>query len=134
MSNEQRGRCLCGNVTYVVSGEARDLSYCHCRSCRRATGALFVAWGTVDASGFRLTSGKLKIVRSSAEVERGFCGDCGSSLTYQHAQRNREIDFTLATVDDASAMAPVSHIWVRDKLPWEHIADGLPAYETASPP
>ena len=130
MANHASGRCSCGKIRYVVAGPARNLCYCHCHSCRRATGAPCVAWGTVDGEGFRVIEGKLAVRRSSAEVERGFCSDCGSTLTYRHDRRGTEIDFTLATLDDASAMAPTSHIWVKDKLPWVFIADGLPCYES----
>ena len=124
------GGCLCGGVRYRASGAVRDLCYCHCTSCRRAAGAPFVAWGTVGESSFTVTEGSLSIVRSSEPVERGFCGACGTSLTYRNAQRPLEIDFTLATLDEPGAFAPRMHIWVQDKLPWLQIADTLPQYAT----
>ena len=36
--SEQRGQCLCGAVTYVVTGPLRDVVNCHCHRCRRWTG------------------------------------------------------------------------------------------------
>ncbi|MFZ5896533.1 MAG: GFA family protein [Myxococcota bacterium] len=124
------GRCLCGEVRYSIRGSVRSLNYCHCHSCRRATGGAFVPWGTVDRSGFQVTAGTLALVSSSKDVERGFCARCGSSLTYRHAARQKEIDVTLVSLDDASDLAPTYHIWVRDKLPWIQLNDGLPAYDT----
>ena len=126
------GHCLCKKVGYSIAGEVRNLCYCHCESCRRAAGSVSVAWGTVDYSHFRITKGQLATVNSSQGVERGFCGDCGSALTYRHQLRSNEIDFTLATLEQPSAMAPQSHIWVQDKLPWVKIADGLPQYQTVA--
>jgi hypothetical protein len=32
------GRCLCGAVTYRVTGLLRDVYNCHCHRCRRFTG------------------------------------------------------------------------------------------------
>ncbi|HEU4604452.1 MAG TPA: GFA family protein [Steroidobacteraceae bacterium] len=130
MSVAITGRCFCGKVRYAIGSELTNLCYCHCESCRRAVGSPFVAWGTAELKGFAITRGTLHVIDSSADVRRGFCADCGSSLTYQHAGRPNEIDITLATLDDPATQAPRVHIWVRDKLPWVTLSDGLPRYET----
>src|SRR5687767_8516305 len=106
------GHCLCKQVQFSVHGDVRDLCCCHCESCRRAAGAPFVAWGTVDVDKLVITKGHLAIVNSSTNVERGFCSNCGASLTYQHISRNHEIDFTLASLDNPAVLAPRYHIWV----------------------
>jgi len=124
------GHCLCKKVRYSIAGQVRNLCYCHCQSCRRAIGAAFVAWGTVDASDFAIVTGRLRIVNSSMGVARGFCGECGSSLTYQHELRSSEIDFTLVSLEDPSIYVPEAHIWVKDKLSWVQINDSLPQYQT----
>jgi hypothetical protein len=122
------GGCLCGSVRYEVSGELRQLCYCHCNSCRRAAGAPTVPWGTVASEEWRLRRGQLTQFRSSPPVLRGFCAVCGTSLTYHHEAHPAEIDVALATLDDAARFAPQAHLWVADKLPWVVIADGLPQY------
>lgn len=122
------GGCLCGATRFRVSGGARNRAYCHCRSCRLAAGGAFVAWATFPASEFLLTGGKLAQHRSSERVVRGFCGTCGTALTYAHDARPGEIDVTLASLDDASSIPPECHIWVADKPPWVTIADGLPQH------
>ena len=124
------GRCLCNGVRFEISGLVRNLCYCHCESCRRAVGAPFVAWGTVDADVFKVVAGHLSIVNSSKNVTRGFCEKCGSSLTYQEAMRSGEIDFTLVSLDDPSRCPPEMHIWVKDKLSWVQLDDALPQYQT----
>ena len=122
------GGCFCGAVRYQASGTPRTLCYCHCESCRRAAGSPAVAWGTFDRSGFRVTHGTLAELKSSPKVVRSFCARCGSCLTYSHEARSAEIDVTLATLDDAAALAPTMHVWVADKLPWVRIEDGLPQF------
>jgi hypothetical protein len=124
------GGCLCGAVRYEAKGDGRDLCFCHCESCRRATGAVMVAWATFDRARFAVTRGQLAEYRSSAEVLRGFCAACGTSLTYCHEKRGHEIDIALATLDTPAALRPAAHIWVKDKLPWVALTDGLPEYET----
>jgi hypothetical protein len=127
-----RGGCLCGGVRYELTGEVRNLCYCHCNSCRRASGGLMVAWGTVDRNAFRVMVGALVEYRSSPPVLRGFCAACGGALTYRHEERPGEIDFTLVTLDEPAELAPERHLWVADKLPWVKISDGLPQYPTGS--
>lgn len=124
------GHCFCKKVQYSISEPVRDLCYCHCESCRRAVGSAFVAWGTVDTAAFNILAGRLSFVNSSKGVSRGFCAECGSSLTYQNALRSGEIDFTLVSLEDSSLYAPQAHIWVEDKLPWVNINDDLPQYQT----
>ena len=122
------GGCFCGAIRYEVSGAARTLCYCHCESCRRASGSPAVAWGTFERGGFRVTRGALAEFRSSKPVVRGFCASCGSCLTYRHEARPTEIDVTLATLDEVRQLAPRMHVWVADKLPWVRIDDGLPQF------
>jgi len=85
----------------------------------------------VDLGSFALT-GKMSVIASSEHVTRGFCGRCGTTLTYRNSLRAGEIDFTLASLDDPNALPPETHIWVRDKLAWVTIDDGLPQYETVA--
>jgi hypothetical protein len=124
------GRCYCGKVRFEASGPVRNLCICHCESCRRAAGAAFVAWGTVNTDQFRILSGDTSVVRTSTDVERTFCANCGSSLTYRHVLRPGDMDFTLVSLDDPSALTPRMHIWAQDKLPWIKLSDGLPQFET----
>jgi hypothetical protein len=107
---------------------ASNRGCCHCRSCRLASGAPFVAWATFPVAGFRLTQGEITRYASSKKVMRGFCGTCGTALTYLHEARPQELDVAVATLDEPALVAPEFHIWVSHKLPWVVLADGLPQY------
>jgi len=122
------GGCLCGAVRYRVTGPVGNLCFCHCATCRRAIGAPMVPWGTFAREAVRITRGRLSEYRSSAQVWRGFCARCGTSLTYRHEGRTAEIDVTLATLDDPTQLAPQMHLWVKDRLPWVSIGDHLPQH------
>ncbi|HEY2274419.1 MAG TPA: GFA family protein [Steroidobacteraceae bacterium] len=126
------GGCLCGSVRYEITGSVRNPCFCHCASCRRATGAPMVPWGTFARDAVRVTRGRLSEYRSSAQVWRGFCARCGTSLTYRHEARAVEIDVTLATLDDPTRFAPLMHVWVKDQLPWAPIGDSLPRHEAGT--
>ncbi len=122
------GGCICGRVRYRAAGEATNLCFCHCTSCRRAIGAPMVPWGTFAVDDFAIVRGRLAQFRSSPKVTRGFCADCGTSLTYRHDERGGEIDLTLSSLDDPGALVPEIHIWVEDKLPWVSIDDDRPQF------
>lgn len=127
------GGCLCGAVRFEARGVPRDLCFCHCASCRRACGAPLVPWATFARAELTITRGALAQYRSSAAVLRGFCAACGSSLTYLNEARAEDIDLVLASLDDPGALAPTMHMWVKDKLPWVSIEDGLPRYAAGLP-
>jgi len=122
------GGCACGAIRYRASGLATNLCFCHCHSCRSASGAPFVAWATFEPSHFELTRGRLAEYASSRPVIRGCCRRCGTTLSYRHRARPQEIDLTLASLDDPGALPPGCHIWVSEKLPWVELADGLPQH------
>jgi len=123
------GGCLCGNIRYMIGGKFRNVCNCHCRSCRLAAGAPFVTWGTIDRNLLSITRGELREVVSSPGIRRGFCGNCGTSLTYGQEQHPQEIDISLVTLDEAASIRPEFHLWVAEKLPWVQIDDGLPQYQ-----
>ena len=122
------GACLCGAVRYESGTPVADAAYCHCTSCRRAVGANAVAWTTVNRDGFRYTRGTPREYASSKAVRRGFCGECGSSLTYWNSESPGTIDITVATLDELSGVQPLDHIWMSDAAAWDRPADGLPQY------
>ncbi len=123
------GGCLCGAVRYEIDGPVSNPCFCHCASCRRAAGAPTVPWGTFARDALRVTRGRLSEYGSSPQVWRGFCPRRGTSLTYRHEARAAEIDVALATLDDPTRIAPLMHVWVKDRLPWVSIGDSLPRYE-----
>ena len=120
------GGCACGAIRYRVSGTPIVVSHCHCHDCRRASGAPFVTWMTLFSSDFSFTDGTPKVYRSSPDVSRAFCGDCGTALTYRHDDHPEEIDITAASLDDPTRITPEDHIWTASMLPWLSFSDNLP--------
>ena len=112
------GGCLCGKIRYQVSGVPNWVAVCHCVSCRRATGALLSVYAGFDDAAFRYSDGEVIIHASSNGVERSFCGDCGSSLTYSSTRWPGEVHILVATFDDPSPHIPKAQVYVKDALPW----------------
>ena len=129
--NEVEGGCLCGAVRYRVTGTALSRGICHCRTCRRASGAPSVAWVTFRSSDVSFTAdpaGEPTILRSSPPVLRTFCGRCGTPLTYRHESDPDTIDITTVSLDLPESFAPEREIWIDDMLSWEALNPDLPHY------
>jgi hypothetical protein len=126
------GHCLCGALVYKVAGPLTHACHCHCESCRRAAGAPFVTWVTAPRASFEVLAGDLAIIRSSPQVERGFCRDCGATLSYAYQGRPDEIDITVVSLDHPESVVPQAHLFVSEKLPWVSINDGLPTFDQGS--
>ena len=131
MSDRYTGRCLCGAVRYECGPLLYPPTLCHCESCRRASGAHALGWVTVAASNLVFTHGRPAEFSSSVGRTRGFCGACGSPLSYRTQSRLAEVDVTLGTLDEPGRTVPVDHIWMEDAPGWDRPADGLPCYPRA---
>ena len=54
----QKGSCLCGSIRYEIDGELSDFGYCHCKSCRKASGSAYGANIGVVRNDLTLTDPK----------------------------------------------------------------------------
>ena len=122
------GGCLCGAIRYRASGSAYGITHCHCRTCRRASGAPFVTWAGFDRDKFAFTQGQPASHASSPDVLRAFCATCGTALTYQRADVPGSIDVTLGSMDDPEVLKPEDHTWTENRLTWIALNDRLPQY------
>lgn len=128
MTKPTTGRCLCRAITYEFDGAPTWVAHCHCESCRRATSSPMTTWMCVPRESLRFTKGEPRYYRSSPGVRRGFCADCGAPLTYENDRRPGDVDLYAVTLDDATQLRPVSHVFAAEQLPWLEILDELPRY------
>jgi hypothetical protein len=131
-SGEAQGGCLCGSIRYRITGVPLAQSRCHCRSCRLAAGAPSVAWIVVNRNDFAFVTGSPVQFRSSPSVVRGFCGRCGTPLTYQHDENPDTIELTTATLDIPEAFPPTREVWLEHKLAWEPRDENLEHFRRSS--
>jgi hypothetical protein len=129
-SESYQGGCLCGAVRYTINSAPDWSAHCHCRSCQKATGAAFTTWVGLKKENFEVTNGQIATCNTSPSVERGFCGRCGTSLTYVAEEGwPGQISVLAPTLDNPEIAVPAAHVYVEHKLPWVKLDDGLPRHE-----
>jgi hypothetical protein len=122
---EWTGGCLCGSIRYRASEAPQWAAHCHCGMCRKLSGAPFCTFVEFPAGIFEWTQGKPAQYQSSNRVIRGFCPNCGSTLTYEPD----ELFFiSLGSLDQPEHVQIESHCYTKSQLPFIKLADGLPHY------
>ncbi len=127
-SEKHEGGCFCGAVRYAVQGDPTYTGNCHCRDCQRAIGASFVTWIGAKPENFEVTKGDIAVCETSPGVYRGFCGHCGSSLTFTGDDWT-DVAVTAASLDDTSFVKPESNVYLDHRQPWVIIDESLRKYD-----
>jgi hypothetical protein len=121
------GHCLCGAIAYRVPHPFTGaIAHCHCSMCRRQAASVSLPWFKVPRDRFALTTGTLRIHRSSEHGERGFCGDCGTPITFWTRHHPDLIDVTLCSLEEEQIVKPDMHIYSESRLPWLTLDPDLP--------
>ncbi|HEY2706993.1 MAG TPA: GFA family protein [Caulobacteraceae bacterium] len=126
MTEALSGGCQCGAVRFRVTGEIRHTSLCHCRMCQKAFAAPFGAFVSVPIAGMVWTRGQRKRFQSSNSVARGFCGDCGTPLTFEAAVGGKNIALATCAFDDPARLAPQRQSGLEARVAWMADVPGLP--------
>lgn len=112
------GGCQCGAVRYALHSEPRNPHICHCRMCQKAFGSYFAPLAGVPRKDFEVTRGTIAVFKSSDVVERGFCRDCGTPLTFRALEGSEHIAFSLGSLDAPERVKPMEQCGVEGRMPW----------------
>ena len=123
------GGCICGAVRFRLDARPDWVSYCHCKDCRKATGAPLTAFVGAATATVRF-EGEVKpaVYRSSPQVQRHFCPRCGSPIAYEDERLPGMIYFFLGALDAPEDFPPRHHAFESHRLSWLRIDDDLPRY------
>ncbi len=128
--DKHTGGCMCGAIRYEALGETTAVLYCHCSSCRRHTGAPVVTFVRFPPEQVTFTEGERKLYASSPDVMRGFCGDCGTPLTWESDWKGTVmIEFHISTLDRPDDYVPTFHSFHNERIVWFDVSDELPRYD-----
>jgi len=133
MAENLEGGCACGAVRYRLASPPMFVHCCHCRDCQRQTGSAFVLNALIEADRVALLSGDVKEITVPTESGRGQkiyrCASCEIAVWSVYGGIDKLRFVRVGTLDDPAALTPDVHIYVRSKLPWVKLPEGVPAFD-----
>lgn len=120
MANRE-GRCLCGNIRYVLKSEPSMTAVCHCTHCQRQSGGVFSTNLAIPERDY-VQQGETKIFQDKGDsgqpVYRHFCGDCGSPILSKVAGMPGVVLVKAGTLDDFSGITPAVEVYTDHAAAW----------------
>lgn len=126
-NDTHKGRCFCGAVELVVTGQPAAMGFCHCSSCR--------SWSAGPVNAFTLWSpGAVQITRGADVIAtyhktpvsfRKWCTQCGGHVMTDHPTFGL-VDVYAATIPDFP-FQPALHVHYAESV--LAIKDGLPKHK-----
>ncbi|SDR51155.1 Uncharacterized conserved protein [Rhizobiales bacterium GAS113] len=136
MSATISGGCGCGKIRYESSALPLASLYCQCRDCQHDSGTGHSCHVMLPKAALNI-EGRIRLFHGFADsgnaVERGFCPDCGSSVTYASTAFPDAIFVTAGSLDDPSWFRPTMVVYISSAQPWDHIEAHLPRFEGMPP-
>ena len=131
------GKCLCGNIEFVIDAEPLGARMCWCRDCQRiASGSATV--NVLFPEEAVHYAGQMTTLRLTADsgntVERGFCPRCGSQMYSKTIEPGgMPMRVRAGTLDDPELMAPTAIIWAESAPSWASFDPKLKTYPKGPP-
>jgi len=87
MNDQHGGQCVCGNVTFTVTGDPKRITICHCQWCQRRTGSAFGVEAVFEESQIEIYDDAVTTYRHISDesgrwLDQYFCQQCGSNLGF----------------------------------------------------
>jgi len=125
------GSCLCGDVTFAITGRPARWMQRHCSRCRRARSAAHGSNAFYPLSQFSWLSGRENVnTFRPPDAERfavSFCMRCGGGAPVERDN----VPFVLmpaALFDADPGAGPEAHIHIASKASWLSVHDELPQF------
>jgi len=130
---ELKGGCSCGAVRYTLTTAPMIVHCCHCTDCQRQTGTAFVMNALIETD--RIIVEGVTPQPKSVPTDSGrphdiyHCPECWTSLWSDYGRRPSLRFVRTGTLDRKDVLTPDVHIFVRSKVPWVKLPEGVPAFE-----
>lgn len=134
MTNEIlfEGGCLCGAIRYRSTAAPVRGVICHCSMCRRHSGAPVLAFVHFPVESFSWLMAEPARYQSSEFAERGFCPECGSTVSMHEAVLADRVQIAVGSLDEPNRVRPDDHVWTNDQIEWFEVSDDLPRFPGSS--
>jgi len=133
-SDDLKGGCACGAARYRLASAPMFVHCCHCRDCQRQTGSAFVLNALIEADRVTILSGDLDPVAVPTDSGRSHeiyrCPSCKVAVWSVYGGAGPKLRFVrVGTLDDPAGLMPDVHIYLRSKLPWVALPEGVPSFD-----
>lgn len=121
------GGCQCGCLRYRITRLPSTLYCCHCTECQHQAASAFGMSLRLNPQAIELEGDYASYYRdesASTAVECVFCPKCGTRVVHRGRGADSGSSIKAGTLDDASWLQPVGHIWTRSAQSWVKL-DGL---------
>ena len=134
--NTVGGSCLCGKVSYQISGNLGIFQYCYCSLCRKATGSAHASNVFVAPGQFKWTEGENFVSAFFPETSKyfgtAFCNCCGSPLPW-FSKSGKAVIVPAGTLDGDPGLRPTKNIFCASRASW-YVKEGtLPDFDEFEP-
>lgn len=125
-------------MRYLAHGQPLFGTVCHCTFCQRRLASAFAVLVTFPEDAVQIVRGELgerehRSDESGRWLRMHFCRECGTTLYHVAEVRPGARTVAGGSFDDPSWFGISRHIWVRSKLPWVAIPEGVQAFEQGLP-
>ncbi len=131
------GGCVCGAVRYRLGEDPLELHVCHCTDCQTLSGSAFGMTMPVQWRSLELLKGDPQLLSFETAAGRAKrhrqCRDCGCCLWGEIDGLPEVVALQAGTLDDASWLEPIAHIWTSSAQPWIEIPTNGRRYEKQPP-
>lgn len=126
------GGCLCGAIRYRATAPPVRGVICHCSMCRKQSGAPILAFVHFPIAAFTWLKGQPTRYRSSKFAERGFCSQCGSTISMHEEVLENRVQVAVGSLDEPDRVQCNDHVWTEDQVSWFEVKDDLPRFSQSS--
>lgn len=128
MNDIATGSCLCGGITFEITGRFERFFLCHCSRCRKDTGSAHAANLFSTTAKITWLSGRNLVATyqlPSTRHQKSFCSICGSAVP------SIQMDGALLAVpagslDSAVDKRPDAHICFDSRAGWDGQLESVP--------
>jgi len=130
-SAEYDGGCICGSVTYEITGVARGFYHCHCKRCRKSSGTGHASNIILKPETVNWTAGEDLLGRYKVpDAERFgtvFCTKCGSPLPRIAPDLSVAV-IPAGSLDTEPPLEPTARIMYDSRAAWSCTDERIPAW------
>ena len=127
-----KGGCLCGAVSYEISGDPMFVGHCACQNCQKATGgghSSIAAYPESQVQSRGAVSSYAGKGDSGQATNYQFCPTCGSRLFTRAAMMPGVVMVTLGTMEAGSEPEPTVFIYGKRRRAWDAVDPATPVFE-----